>query len=115
MRAQDQVGLERQDVAAHALDIVFERIGLGSGVDDLDSAPALGMLVEQILQQLRPWALAVAQSGPEGLRLPESEDTEGVALVALDVRTAKAEIVDPDRGVEHASGGTRNKDERQLL
>ena len=31
------------------------------------------------------------------------------------VRTAKAEIVDPDRGVEHASGGARHEDERQLF
>ena len=91
----------------------FMRLAIAHGA--ARTSDGLGMLVEQILQQLRPWALAVAQSGPEGLRLPESEDTEGVALVALDVRTAKAEIVDPDRGVEHASGGTRNKDERQLL
>ena len=115
MRAQDQIGLERQDVAAHALEIVFERIGLGSGVDDFDFAAAIGMLVEQILQQFRPWALAFAQSGAEGLRLAEGENAECVALVALEVRPAKAEIVDPDRGVEHASGGARNKDERQLL
>ena len=82
VRAQDQVGLERQDVATHALEIVFQRIGLGSGVDDLDSAPALGMPVEKVLQQFRPWALAVAQSGPEGLQLAESENAEPVALVA---------------------------------
>src|SRR5579863_3772859 len=73
------------------------------------------MPVEQVLQKLRPGLLAVAQSGPEGLRLAKRENAEGLALVARHVRPAKAEIVDADRGVEHPPRTARNKDEGQLL
>ena len=115
MRAENEIRLERQDVAAHALEIVFERVGLGSGVDDLDFAAARGMLVEQVLQQLGPGLFAIAQRRPEGLRLAERDNAERVALVARYVRPAKAKIVDPDRGVEHTPRAAGNLDEGQLL
>ena len=40
MRADDQIGLQRQNVAAHALEIVLEGVGLGSRVENLDFAAA---------------------------------------------------------------------------
>ena len=36
----DEIRLQRKDVAPQALEIVFERIGLRSGVDDFDRSAA---------------------------------------------------------------------------
>ncbi len=115
MSAEDEIGPQRQDVPPHPLEVVFERVGFGSGVDDLDRPAAIGAGGEQSLELLRPGLLAVAQRRTEGLRLAERDDAEPVALLGRDLGAAKARGVDPDRRVEHPSRASRHEDERQLL
>ena len=108
-------GFKRQDVAAHALEIVLKRVGLGSGVDHLDRAVARARAANRSCSCSGQGFSPSCKRRSEGLQLAERHDAEAVALVRRDLRPAKAGRVDPDRGVEHAARAARDQDEGELL
>src|SRR5271165_4831644 len=114
MGRQDEIGLQRQNIAGHALEIVLERISLGPGVDDFE-LPAAGSAVEEPLELFWPRLFAVAQGRAESLRLAERDDAKPAALLARDLRAAKAGGIYADGRVEHAARTARNQHEGQLL